>query len=71
MCSFEQLSDSVFARMCVILFVTDFADYGMDRMIYGMIIVEMCVLLFVTDFADYGMDRMIYGTIIVEWLYCP
>ena len=47
--SFEQLSDSVFARMCVILFVTDFTDYGMDRMLYGMVIVEWLYLSIIDE----------------------
>ena len=49
MSSFEQLSDSVFARMCVILFAIDFTDYGMDRMLYGMVIVEWLYLSIIDE----------------------
>ena len=49
MTSLEQLSDSVFARMCVVLFATDFTDYGMDRMIYGIVIVEWLYLSMIDE----------------------
>ena len=40
----------MFARMCVVCFIlTDFIDYGMDRMINGMVIVEWLYLSMIDE----------------------